>query len=76
MEDATVFKCPACKSNFSLEDHVEEEDLIFCPNCDVELEVESVDPPKVIQVDTVDLEDEIDEDNFDDYDFDDEEDEF
>ena len=38
--------CPECDATITLEDVVEAE-LVVCPECGVELEVVSLDPPQV-----------------------------
>lgn len=44
---ATVqFECPECGALFTLEDPVEAE-LVVCPECGAELEVISLDPPRL-----------------------------
>lgn len=39
-------ECPECGANVTLEDVVEAE-LVVCPECGVELEVVSLDPPRL-----------------------------
>jgi len=46
MEEAKKIKCPSCKSFFKLDEMDEEGDIIFCLNCDAELEIKSIEPPK------------------------------
>lgn len=52
MEETRKVICPLCNSNFELDGLDEEGDIIFCPDCDAELEVKSVDSPKVVKADT------------------------
>ncbi len=39
--------CPICDASFELEAGTEQHELIYCPDCGMELEVVSLDPPKV-----------------------------
>ncbi len=39
--------CPECVAEITLEDSVEEGEIIVCPDCGVELEVTSLDPATV-----------------------------
>ena len=36
--------CPECEAEISLEDGVEQNEIIVCPDCGVDLEVVSLDP--------------------------------
>lgn len=69
MEATSKVKCPACKLSFNLDDQVEEADRIFCPNCNVELEVYSLDTPKVILADSNNYDDNEFIDDYDDYEY-------
>ena len=45
-------QCPKCKNSFDLEDEcdwfeAESGDTVYCPECDVKLEIVSIDPPKI-----------------------------
>lgn len=39
--------CPVCDASIELDDNVELNELISCPDCGTELEVVSLDPPQV-----------------------------
>ncbi len=39
--------CPECMAEFDLEDDTMAGEIIVCPECGVELEVVSLDPPQV-----------------------------
>lgn len=41
-------KCPSCSSYFELEDGYEIGDMVFCPDCNEELKITSLRPPKVM----------------------------
>ncbi len=43
---ATVM-CPECEAELTLDENVEESEIIVCPDCGVELEVISTDPLEV-----------------------------
>ncbi|MBN2408029.1 MAG: hypothetical protein JXJ19_10080 [Elusimicrobia bacterium] len=60
MDDKKV-KCPACNTKFKLDDQDEEGDIIFCTNCEIELEITSLYPPQVAKVKKSDLIDEMDD---------------
>ena len=40
-------ECPECAAELILEDGAEENEIIVCPDCGVELELVSIDPVKV-----------------------------
>ena len=40
-------KCPSCGEDVELDEWLESGDYIACPECDSELEIVSVTPPKV-----------------------------
>jgi acetyl-CoA carboxylase beta subunit len=42
-----MVKCPECERRFELEEGLDTEDVTYCPGCDIELEILSVNPPKV-----------------------------
>ena len=39
--------CPECDASIELEENIEENEIIVCPDCGVDLEVTSLDPPEV-----------------------------
>ena len=39
--------CPVCDANIELEENVELNELISCPDCGSELEVVKLDPPEL-----------------------------
>lgn len=43
---ATV-TCPECSAEFPLESGIEENEIVVCPDCGIELEVISLEPPTV-----------------------------
>jgi len=44
---SNVATCPVCDASIELDDNVELNELISCPDCGSELEVVSLDPPQV-----------------------------
>ena len=42
-----IGNCPECDAELNLEDNVEAGEIIVCPDCGVDLEVISLDPPAV-----------------------------
>lgn len=42
-----VAECPECAADVTLPDDVMEGEIVQCPDCGVELEVVSVDPPEL-----------------------------
>ncbi len=66
MEEKINVKCPECGIEFVLESDAEEGDVIDCPGCDAELELDSLEPPELVPVKYDDISDEIDEDDWDD----------
>lgn len=61
---AKKVRCPACGSSFELDEFLEVEETTFCPDCDEELEIVSLDPPQVKAVDDdKEEEDSIEEDD-------------
>jgi alpha-aminoadipate carrier protein LysW len=44
MNDIT---CPECAADITLEEGTEENEIIICPDCGVDLEVTSLNPPTV-----------------------------
>ena len=43
-------RCPKCKKRFELQEHVDEGDSTWCDYCYEELQVVSVDPPRVGEI--------------------------
>ena len=43
----STITCPECAAEFALEAGTEENEIIVCPDCGVDLEVTSLDPPTV-----------------------------
>ncbi len=43
----TTTQCPECDAEIALEQGTEANEIIVCPDCGVDLEVLSVDPPAV-----------------------------
>ena len=43
----TTVLCPECEAEISLDASTECSEIIVCPDCGVDLEVISLDPPKV-----------------------------
>jgi lysine biosynthesis protein LysW len=76
MDSEKKVTCSECKAKFKLEEQVEEGDLVFCPECDVELEVYSLEPPRVVLMDDEDYYEDEFEDDEEGFGFDDEEDNF
>ncbi|MFC2048674.1 hypothetical protein ACFLR5_00460 [Elusimicrobiota bacterium] len=68
MNEEKILKCPLCKLDSLLDEFDEEGDIIICRNCDAELELESLDPPKARALEYEDFEDDYIEDDFNDYD--------
>ena len=46
---AAVANCPLCAAEVELAEGTEKSEIIECPECGGELEVESVSPPKLIE---------------------------
>ena len=44
---SAVVTCPECAAGFELEPGTEVNEIVVCPDCGVELEVISLDPPTV-----------------------------
>lgn len=44
---AKAFNCPECAAEFPLEEGTEVGEILVCPECGVDLEVISLDPPVV-----------------------------
>ena len=42
-------KCPECEAEITLPDDVVKGEIITCPECGIDLEVISTDPPQVAQ---------------------------
>ena len=42
-------QCPVCEGEVELDDDVEESEIVECAECGAELEVVSLDPPKLEQ---------------------------
>ncbi|MBL7072165.1 MAG: hypothetical protein ISS33_00115 [Candidatus Omnitrophica bacterium] len=61
-----ITKCPSCLDAIEIEDEVELGDIIYCLNCEAELEVVGVDP--VVRLREIE-ESEEEEENFDFHDF-------
>lgn len=62
-------KCPKCGDYVDVDKFCEVGDVVFCSNCDAELEIRSIDPVKFRAVGREHLEEE-DIDTLDDYDAD------
>ena len=43
----TTVSCPECVVEITLEDNVEQGEIIVCPDCGVDLEIISLEPPVV-----------------------------
>ncbi|MEW5830596.1 MAG: lysine biosynthesis protein LysW [Chloroflexota bacterium] len=43
----TIVSCPECAAEIALEEGVEVNEIIVCPDCGVDLEVTSLDPATV-----------------------------
>jgi alpha-aminoadipate carrier protein LysW len=43
----TTVSCPECAAEITLEESVEVNEIIVCPDCGVDLEVTSLDPAEV-----------------------------
>ncbi|MEW5871051.1 MAG: lysine biosynthesis protein LysW [Chloroflexota bacterium] len=43
----TTLSCPECVAEITLDDDVEQGEIIVCPDCGVDLEVVSLDPPEI-----------------------------
>ena len=57
-----VIRCPECRAVLEESDHFEEGDIVYCPTCDIELEIVDSDPLrlrefKVVEDDEKDSED-------------------
>lgn len=46
-------RCPECEQDFELEEGIQIEDITYCPDCDAELKVTKLIPPKVETVKTI-----------------------
>ena len=61
MEGAKKIKCPVCGERFELESDLEAGDTTFCPGCSEELEIVSLHPLAVKEVDIFSDNEEYDE---------------
>lgn len=52
MEEARSTSCPICAEGFELEEELEKGDITYCPNCDSELRIISLNPPTVEEVES------------------------
>ena len=43
----STVNCPECDAEISLSDSIEESEIIVCPDCGVDLEIISLNPPQV-----------------------------
>ena len=43
----TTVSCPECVAEIALEEDVEQGEIIVCPDCGVDLEITSLEPPVV-----------------------------
>ena len=50
MEEKSGVLCPVCRTRFDLEGYLDIGDTLSCPTCSANLEVTSVDPPRVEEV--------------------------
>ena len=42
--------CPICKEALELEDNFQKGDIVYCPDCEEELKIVRVDPPKLKRI--------------------------
>jgi len=40
--------CPECEAEFDIPDNTQIGEIVVCPDCGVELEVESIEPPTLV----------------------------
>ena len=66
MKEEITVNCPECGAGFKLDFGIETGDILECPECEAGLEVETVEPIRLIAVSCDVLEDDLDEDDWDD----------
>lgn len=54
-------QCPACNSDVIIEDDAYKGDMVDCPNCESELEIVSLNPPSLEEIDSEPNEEEAEE---------------
>ncbi|MFC2061836.1 hypothetical protein ACFLUV_04920 [Elusimicrobiota bacterium] len=61
MKEKLEVKCPLCSEKFNLDEKDEEGDIVICPECEAELEIITLLPPKIEKVKHVDYADDFDD---------------
>lgn len=54
-------QCPVCNSDVIIEDDAYKGDVVDCPNCESELEIVSLNPPSLGEIDNGSSEEETEE---------------